>query len=142
MNAGTFLSPATASVMVSMPNISTAKPKRIPPTSFFLSLLANIYRITPITAKTGEKDDGFKRFSTRLSPCILERLNIHAVTVVPTFAPIIMPMACLSFITPEFTKPTTITVVADDDCITAVTPKPNKKPLSGLDVNFSNIDFN
>ncbi len=81
----------------------------------------------PIKAKTAEKDVGLSSCINTLSPSIPERLKIHAVTVVPTLAPIIIPIACLSFIIPEFTKPTTITVVADDDCITAVTAAPSKK---------------
>ena len=40
---------------------------------------------------------------------------ICAVMVVPIFAPIMMLVACLSVIIPALTKPTTITVVADDD---------------------------
>ena len=42
------------------------------------------------------------------------RLSTHAVTVVPILAPIIMLMACFSVIRPELTKPTTITVVAEE----------------------------
>ena len=39
----------------------------------------------------------------------------HAVTVVPMLAPMMIPIACATFIIPEFTNPTTITVVAEDD---------------------------
>ena len=60
--------------------------------------------------------------------------TIHAVTVVPIFAPMITPIACVSVSNPAFTKLTTITVVADEDCITDVIPKPVKTPLNGLDV--------
>ena len=42
------------------------------------------------------------------------KLRIQAVTVVPTFAPIITLIACFKVIMPELTKPTTITVVADE----------------------------
>ena len=42
----------------------------------------------------------------------------------------------------EFTKPTTITVVADELCITAVTPAPKSIALIGLLVNFSSIFSN
>lgn len=62
--------------------------------------------------------------------------------VVPMLAPIIMPIACLNFIIPELTKPTTITVVADDDCITAVTPAPKRTAFIGLEVSFSSIFSN
>ena len=47
-------------------------------------------------------------------------------------APMMIPMACFSFIIPEFTKPITITVVAEDDCITLVTPVPSATPLRGV----------
>ena len=43
-----------------------------------------------------------------------------------------MPIACLSFIIMEFTNPMTITVVADEDWITQVTPAPSATPLSGV----------
>jgi len=68
--------------------------------------------------------------------------NIHPVAVVPIFAPIIMPMAFASFIMPELTKPTTITVVAEEDCITAVTSEPSKTPLNVVDVSFPNMVSN
>jgi len=50
-----------------------------------------------------------------LSLSIPVKLRIHEVTVVPMLAPIITLMACLNTIIPEFTKPTTITVVAELD---------------------------
>lgn len=40
-----------------------------------------------------------------------------------------IPIACLSFIIMEFTNPMTITVVADEDWITQVTPAPSATPL-------------
>lgn len=71
-----------------------------------------------------------------LSPCIPVSDNSHDVIVVPILAPIITPIACDSLIIPEFTKPTTITVVADDDWITAVTKAPSMMALKGLEVIF------
>ena len=44
--------------------------------------------------------------------------------VVPMLAPIMIHTACLRVIMPELTKPTTITVVAEEDWITAVMPAP------------------
>ena len=74
--------------------------------------------------------------------------TIHAVTVVPIFAPMITPIACASVSKPAFTKLTTITVVAEEDWITEVTPSPVKTPLKGLEVmavnnprNFSPAAF-
>ena len=43
------------------------------------------------------------------------RRRICAVTVVPIFAPRITPTDCLSVMMPALTKPTTMTVVADED---------------------------
>lgn len=52
-------------------------------------------------------------------------------------APMMTPIACDSFISPELTKPIIMTVVAADDCITAVIIAPSTTPLMGLDVAFS-----
>ena len=57
---------------------------------------------------------------------------IQPVMEVPRIAPSTIPIACLTFIIPEFTKPTTITEVAEEDWITAVTPVPSRIPLNGL----------
>ena len=43
-----------------------------------------------------------------------------------------IPIACFSFIIPEFTKPMTMTVVADEDWMTLVTAVPRATPLSGV----------
>ena len=42
---------------------------------------------------------------------------------------------------PELTKPTTITVVAEEDWITAVMPAPTATPRKRLAVSFSRICF-
>ena len=55
---------------------------------------------------------------------------IHAVTVVPTFAPIMTPIDCDNVIKPALTKLTTITVVALDDCMRAVTKIPVSTPIT------------
>ena len=112
--AGTSLSPETAPVIVSIPNIRVANPRRTIPISFFLLLLVNIKSTIPMSARTGVKEEGFKSFRNILLPEIPLRLKIHAVTVVPILAPIITWIACLSVISFEFTKPTTITVVAEE----------------------------
>ena len=69
----------------------------------------------PAKAQIGARESGFKRESARLSPWMPVRLRIHAVTVVPMLAPMITPTDCESFMMPELTKPTTITVVAEED---------------------------
>ena len=51
------------------------------------------------------------------------------VIVVPILAPKVMPTDCPNVIIPAFTKPTSITVVAPDDCINAVNKAPNTTAL-------------
>ena len=48
-----------APVIASIPNIKTAKPKRMVPLSFFLEDLLNSSSTTPISAITGVKEVGF-----------------------------------------------------------------------------------
>ena len=59
------------------------------------------------------------------------------VTVVPILAPIIIPTDWRRLISPAFTKPTVITVVAEEDWIKAVTKIPTKSPFPVDDVSFS-----
>ena len=81
--------------MVSMPNISVAKPSRIMPVSFFLLLLQNMYSTMPISASTGVNELGLSS-CTHSAPLLMPpRLSSHAVTVVPTLAPMMTLMACL-----------------------------------------------
>ena len=115
VNSGTSASGFTAAPIVSIPAIRIAKPRKITARSRFFSLLENIKRIIPINASTGANEDGFNIFTKKLPPEIPVRLNSHDVTVVPIFAPIITPAAWDNLIIPEFTSPTTITVVAEED---------------------------
>ena len=119
LNASLSFRGATASLIIVIPVIRTTNPRRITPTSFFLRL-ANIRRHIPRTATIGTQESGLSipRASTAsepFSPPRLLRAVSHAVMAVPTLAPIITPTACKSVIVPELTKPTTITVVAEDD---------------------------
>ena len=139
LNCSLSASGATAELIVSIPNISIAKPIRIVPISFFLLDFDIIIKKMPIIASIGVKDVGLSSCIKMLSPCIPVSDNSHDVIVVPILAPIITPIACDSRIIPEFTKPTTITVVADDDWITAVTKAPSMMALKGLEVIFSRI---
>ena len=84
----------------------------------------------PTNARIGVKEDGLKRRTKKLLLSIPARLKIHAVTVVPIFAPMITLMDCLSVMSPELTNPTTITVVADELWIMAVTPSPVMSPAN------------
>ena len=138
VNSGTSAKGFTAPDIVSIPNISTAKPIKIIPAFFSFSFLENIKNTTPSAANTGEKEEGFNRRTKKLLLSIPDKLKIHEVTVVPMFAPIMIPITCDNFIIPELTNPTTITVVAEEDCITAVTPAPKRTALHRLLVNRSN----
>ena len=142
LNSGTSLNPLTEPDICSIPNIKTANPKRIIPVSARFEFFFDIIIIKPIIARIGVNDVGFKRLTQMFELSIPVKLRIQDVMVVPTFAPIIIPIACLRLIIPELTKPTTITVVAEELWIIAVTPAPSKNPLNLLDVNFSRMFFN
>ena len=58
---------------------------------------------------------GFRSLTRKEELSMPVRLRIQDVIVVPTLAPIMTPTACSNLIMPELTKPTTITVVADED---------------------------
>ena len=139
VNSGTSARGSTAPLMAFIPYIRIAKPTKIAPTSFFFWLFVNMIRTTPISARIGENDVGLKSWIIKLSLWIPVRLKIHEVTVVPILAPMMIPTTWDSFMIPEFTKPTTITVVAEDDWITAVTPIPRRTALMGLEVSVSRI---
>ena len=79
------------------------------------------------------------RLNIPLLPPMSEREIIQPVILVPMIAPMMMDMACFIFIIPEFTKPTTMTDVAEDDWITAVTPVPNRIPFKGVPESLYNI---
>lgn len=53
---------------------------------------------------------------------------IHAVAVVPMLAPMMTDMACVNPRSPALTKLTTITVVAEEDCMSAVIDTPVSTP--------------
>ena len=94
-----------------MPTKRRPKPIKIFPIFLESVFLVAISSIIPISTATGAISEKFRAISTE-------------VTVVPMLAPIITPTACVSDIMPALTKPTTITVVADDDWMTAVTRNP------------------
>ena len=56
-------------------------------------------------------------------------------------APMMIHTACFKVIMPELTKPTTITVVAEEDWTTAVMPAPTATPRKRLAVSFSRMRF-
>ena len=72
-------------------------------------------RMMPTSATTGEKLSGFRRFTNTLSLSMPARDRIHAVRVVPILEPMMTPMVCPNSMTPELTRPTSITVMAEED---------------------------
>ena len=104
------------------------------PMPFFLSLLENIKRAAPTTPTKGARVEGLNSCTMKLLPSKPERERIQAVTVVPMLEPMMTPTACFSVMMPELTKPTTMTVVAEEDWMTAVTAMPRRKPLKTLEL--------
>ena len=85
----------------------------------------------PIPKRTGAKNSGFNTSPHSLID------TIQLVTVVPILAPMMMPVACRRLIIPAFTKPTTITVVAELLWMIAVTPAPTSTPSKRFEVRIS-----
>jgi len=90
----------------------------------------------PIIAIIGEKLAGFSNERKKFSVCILFKESNQDVAVFPTFAPKITKMVCERVIIPEFTRPTSITVSAEDDCRATVIDSPKNKLIYTLDVSF------
>ena len=133
-NQGSCSRKAMLSPMMSMPVIRAIKPKQMVPMLFFFSLAVNIYRMMPTAPMTGDSVDGLKIRIRKLSPSRPLKDRIQAVTVVPMLEPMMTPTAWFNVIMPELTKPTTMTVVAELDWITAVTARPSRKPLNTLEL--------
>ena len=122
----------TASLMAVMPNIKTAKPRRIVPTRFFVWLLLNFKRTMPTAARSPVMKL-VENMAVQPPPEPMEeRLTIQPVMLVPTMEPRMMLTAWENSIRPEFTKPIAMTLVAEEDWISAVTPMPRRMPLTGL----------
>ena len=97
-------------------------PCNIAPMRFILSFLLIIVIKTPTNAMKVNRAVYFKS-----RPRSGNRRN-EAVIVVPMFAPIMTEAAWVSVISPTLTKPTIITVVADEDWTIAVTAAPVPTP--------------
>ena len=104
-----------ADIMV-MPCMRIANPMSIVPISLRRCFLQIMMRAIPIKAKMREKTEGLRSFRKMLSPLsIPARDKIHAVSVVPMSEPNITPTVWGRSMMPEFTKPTSMTVIAEDD---------------------------
>ena len=136
--AGSSRSGSTAASIWNMPVKRTPKPRSIWPTSRSRSPLASIKSRMPAMAMAGARVEGeMSRSKKPPSPPL--RRRIWPVMVVPMLAPIMTPMAWRSFITRALTRPTTMTVAAEEDWMAAVTTAPSSTPLMTLPVSRSRI---
>ena len=90
-----------------------------------LYLLFCMNNITTPTVRRGRANAAMSTLNPRAE-------IIQAVTVVPMLAPMITPMDWARVRSPALTKLTTITVVADDDWMSAVMSTPVKTPVTLL----------
>ena len=102
MKASLSRSGTMASLIIPIPMNSTPIPATIPPTCCTFLLFTKISSITPTKAING-------------ASAPISRAISWPVMVVPTLAPIMIHTACFKVISPEFTNPTVITVVAEED---------------------------
>ena len=127
---------STAELMAPMPNMRTAKPRRMELTWSLVWDLENIRRRMPMMDTIPDRVAVDRRLTHPSPPWRAERETIQPVTEVPRMAPRMIPMACRTFIIPALTKPTTMTEVAEEDWMTAVTPVPSRTPLTGVEDNL------
>ena len=103
-------------------------PAKISPIELIFLPFMNVTNTTPKMATSGAIFEASKAISC-------------PVIVVPILAPIMIHTAWFKVISCEFTNPTTITVVAEELCITAVIAAPTIIPRKRLLVNFSRMAF-
>ena len=132
---------ATALSIVDIPINRMPNPEKISAISRVLRFLASIIMITPARTIRKARFFGLSICMNRLPPISppLSSRRICAVIVVPIFAPKITPTDCRKDIMPAFTKPTTMTVVAEEDWMTMVTTIPISSALNTLPVIFSSV---
>ena len=113
-----------ASPMSVSPRNSIPNPASTPPRSCRKRLRQKQCRRTPARSRTGAASETCRAISC-------------AVMVVPMFAPKITPAAWCRSMSPARTKPTTMTVVAEEDCTTMVKTRPTSSPRKRLRVRIS-----
>ena len=99
---------ATADDIVVIPIKSNPKPMIMLAISLDERLFPVNITITPSITAMGASLEGLKNLAHSTAD------TSHPVTVVPIFAPMITPIAWVRFIIPALTKPTTMTVVAEE----------------------------
>ena len=123
----------TAPLISSMPYIRIEKPIITRPTSRRRCRLEPMMSRIPIKASRGEKFLGLRKLTKKFSLSMPVRDSSHAVRVVPILEPMMMPMVCPISMTPEFTRPTSMTVIAEEDWMAMVMPAPSSRLLMGLE---------
>ena len=103
-------------------------------------LLPVMMIMMPMISAIGAREEGWKiRSQDPFSAFISRSRMICPVTVVPTFAPMIIPSDWCRVKRPAPTRPEVITIVAVDDWMIAVTARPSRKALKTLFVTDSMI---
>ena len=102
----------------------------------FLSLLQTMVITMPTMANRGAKFSGFSICIQTASLSMPDRLKIHEVKVVPMLAPKMIWRVCAKSMMPELTRPTIITVVAEEDWMAMVMTAPITKLMMGFAVIF------
>ena len=124
-------------VIVSNPRNNRPRPVTISPAKATLGNFFPRNKRNKTPTKVNEIIISVKGKEEEVSP---PNATIWAVMVVPIFAPIIYVAAWTKLITPAFTKPTTMMVVAPLDCIIMVAkvpiPTPANLDLAVLANNF------
>ena len=105
----------------------------------FRSRLQSIIMNTPTSASRGEKFSGLSMARNRLSLWMPVRLKSQAVRVVPMLAPKITLRVWEKCMMPELTRPTSMTVEAEDDCMAMVITAPSPRLMRGLAVIFFRV---
>ena len=117
-----------AALIMSMPMNRIPRPPRMLPMWWTLGFFKKTIRAMPTKAISGARTPTSRAIS-------------WPVMVVPMLAPIIIHTAWRRVIMPELTKPTTMTVVAEEDWMTAVMTAPTSTPSRRLEVSFSRMLF-
>ena len=117
-----------AALIMSMPMNSTPRPARIWPMCCIFVSFTKTMSTTPTKANRGARAPTSRAMSI-------------PVMVVPMLAPMMIQTAWFSVIMPALTKPTTMTVVAEEDWMAAVMAAPTRTPMNRLAVRRSRRIF-
>ena len=138
-SSGISASGLMAAAISSMPYIRMAKPTKAVPTLLRLSRLENMIIRMPMKARMGEKFLGFSSCRKKASLSMPESEVSQAVKVVPMLAPKITFTVWENCMMPELTRPTSMTVVEEEDCTAMVITAPRTMLRRGFAVSCRSI---